>query len=145
MAEAFTKILNLRENEKQIAHKAYLKSQEAFEEKATRLYHLLKRKEDAEQTYGRYIETSSTLQKIKEQVAYIEKLNSEIIFLEKEVQFARNQMNKKQAVLNDAYIEVKKYETIIQKRKNDAAEKAAKAEMAFMDEISMNQYFSYKN
>ncbi|MBN6204957.1 flagellar export protein FliJ [Ralstonia pickettii] len=147
MAETVSliKVLNVRENEKKVAQKAYLKSQDAFEEVATKLYNVLKKKEQAEASYDNYIQTTSSLERIKEQIAYIEKLNTQIIHLQREVQFARDQMDKKQVVLNEAYIEVKKFENIIENRRKNAAEKTKKMEKSFMDEISINQYLSHKN
>ncbi len=65
--------------------------------------------------------------------------------LQREVHFARNQMEKKQQVLSDAYIEVKKFETIIDKRKQEELKELVKKEKAFLDEISINQYLSNKN
>lgn len=147
MAETVSliKVLNVRENEKKIAQKAFLKAQDAFEEVATRLYQVLKKKEKAEESYENYIQNSTSLDKIKEQIAYIEKLNTHIVLLQREVQFARNQMDNKQVVLNEAYIEVKKFESIIETRKRLKAEKMEKMEKSFMDEISINQYLSHKN
>lgn len=147
MAETVSliKVLNVRENEKKIAQKAFLKAQDAFEEVATRLYQVLKKKEKAEESYENYIQNSTSLDKIKEQIAYIEKLNTHIVLLQREVQFARNQMDNKQVVLNETYIEVKKFESIIETRKRLEAEKMEKMEKSFMDEISINQYLSHKN
>lgn len=54
-------------------------------------------------------------------------------------------MDNKQVVLNEAYIEVKKFESIIETRKRLEAEKMEKMEKSFMDEISINQYLSHKN
>lgn len=147
MAEIMSleKVLNVRENEKQAAHKDFLKSQDTFEQVATKLYHLLKKKEKAEASYDHFIHTPTTLDKIKEQISYIEKLNAEITFLQREVQLARSQMDKKQMILNDAYVEVKKFENIIEKRQKLAAEKVERMEKSFMDEISIHQYLNHKN
>ena len=142
---SLTKVLHLRENEKKIAQKAFLSSQEAFEEVATKLYHLLKKKESAEASYDEFIQQATPIERIKEQIAYIEKLNTEINMLQREVHFARNQMAKNQQVLSDAYIEVKKFETIIDKRKQEELNELVKKEKAFLDEISINQYLSNKN
>jgi flagellar FliJ protein len=68
-----------------------------------------------------------------------------INMLQREVQFARNQMEKKQVILNEAYIEVKKFESIIEKREKLEAEQEARMEKSFMDEISIHQYLSHKN
>ena len=139
------KVLTVRENEKKLAQKAFLKSQDTFEEVATKLYKLLKKKEIAEESYDNYIQTFTSIEKIKEQISYIEKLSAKINHLQGEVQLARNQMDKKQIVLNETYIEVKKFESIIESREKSAAEKTERMEKSFMDEISINQYLSHKN
>src|SRR5690625_5039107 len=93
---SLVKVLNVRENEKKAAQKDYRKSQDVFEEVATKLYHLLKKKEDAEASYDHFIQAATPLDRIKEQINYIEKLTMKINMLQREVQFARNQMEKKQ-------------------------------------------------
>lgn len=139
------KVLTVRENEKKIAQKAFLKSQDTFEEIATKLYKLLKKKEIAEESYDNYIQTFTSIDMIKEQIAYIEKLNDKINHLQREVQIARSQMEQKQTVLNEAYVEVKKFESVIESREKTAAEKTEQMEKSFMDEISIKQYLSHKN
>ena len=142
---SLTKVLHVRENEKKVAQKAFLNSQEAFEKVATKLYELLKKKEMAEASYDEFIQIMTPLERIKEQIAYIEKLNDAIIHLQREVQFARAQMEQKQQNLTAAYIEVKKFESIIKKRKQQEAERIAKLDKTFMDEISINQFLSNQN
>src|SRR5699024_1739111 len=104
MAETFvlSKILLVREKEKDEAQKAYFHSREFFEEIATRLYTLLRKKEDAEESYENYIQTTTPLDRIKEQIAYIEKLNKQILSLQSDVQEARNEMERKQTKLTNA-------------------------------------------
>ena len=142
---ALVKVLHVRENEKKAAQKDFRKSQDVFEEVATKLYQLLKKKEDAEASYDQFIQSATPLDRIKEQINYIEKLNMKINIVQREVQFARNQMEKKQGILNDAYIEVKKFESIIEIRQKHAAEQEKRMEKSFMDEISIHQYLSDKN
>src|SRR5699024_4390921 len=130
MAEIMTlsKILLVREKEKDEAQKAYFHSQEFFEEIATRLYKLLRKKEDAEASYENYIQTTTPLDRIKEQVSYIEKLNQQILNLQSKVQEARNEMEYKQRKLTDSYVEVKKFEKVIEQRKQANAEYIRKKE-----------------
>lgn len=147
MAEivSLKKVLNVRENEKNVAHKDFLKSQDAFEVVATKLYQVLKRKEVAEESYDHFMQTPTSLDKIKEQISYIEKLNTQITLLQRDVQYARSQMDQKQVILNEAYVEVKKFESIIEKRQKLELEKTERMERSFMDEISINQYLSHRN
>ncbi|AXI09084.1 flagellar export protein FliJ [Oceanobacillus zhaokaii] len=141
----FSKILHIRENEKKAAQKVYYQAMDVFEKVASELYILLKKKEAAEETYDQYIQTTTALDRIIDQVNYIQQLNNQIVLVEKNVQKARADMETKQLKLTDAHVEVKKFEKIIELRKETEANEAKQFEKTFMDEISMNQYLSDKN
>ncbi|MFA1820674.1 flagellar export protein FliJ [Virgibacillus oceani] len=147
MAEtkSFVKILHVREREEMNAQKAYQQSIDIFEQIATSFYHLLRKKEKAEMSYDELIQHATTLDKVKEQAAYIEKLNKQIVQLQSEVQQARNEMESNQSKLTDAHVEVKKFQNIIESRNNSEIEKEKKLERNLMDEVSLQQYISYKN
>jgi len=142
MAEtiALSKILRIREQEKMDAEKSYQQSMAFFENIATRMYTLLKRKETAESSFERGMQDIIPIEKIKEQVAYIEELNKQIINLQAEVNQARNEMDVKQSKLTDAHIEVKKFEKMIAHRKQVKKEVLQKYENEAMNEISIQQY-----
>lgn len=141
---ALSKVLHIRENEKTRAQKAYQKSIDSFEEVATQLYELLRKKETAENLYETYLQQSTPIGKIREQSVYIDNLNKQIIALQQNVQHARNEMESKHEYLTDAYVEVKKFEKIIEHREEEAAELIKKSERDSMDEISIRQYLSQK-
>lgn len=147
MAEtkSFVKILHVREREKMDAQKDYQQSMDLFEQTATRFYHLLRKKEEAEISYDELIQHSTTLEKVKQQATYIEKLNKQIVHLQSKVQQARSEMESKQSKLTDAHVEVKKFQNIIESRNNSVIEKEKKLERKQMDEISIQQFISYKN
>ena len=137
-----TKVLHIREMEKIDAQKAYNQSMESFEEVATRLYQLLKKKEDAEESYEESIQETTPIEIIRQQMDYIEMLSRKIVKLEQDVQNARMEMENKHGKLKDAHVEVKKFEKIIQIRKQSAKEMEKKLEKETMDEISINQYLA---
>ncbi|ASN05725.1 flagellar export protein FliJ [Virgibacillus necropolis] len=147
MAEtvALSKILNVREREKHDAQKDYHQSMEYFEGVATRLYTLLKKKENAEEVQEAYLETTISIDKIREQITYIENLNKQIVQLQRDVRTARTEMEAKQVKLTDAHVEVKKFEKIITYRKKEQQERIQKQEKIFMDELSVQQYLNQKN
>lgn len=147
MAETLvlSKILNVRENEKKDAQREYQQSMDTFERIATELYHLLKKKEVAEESYECYLHTTTQIDILKEQITYMEKLNKQIMKLQNGVQTARTKMECKQSELTDAHIEVKKYENIIEVRNKKKVENFNREEKAFMDEISIQQYVIHKN
>lgn len=147
MAETLvlSKILSVRESEKKDAERAYHSAMKQFEEIAKQLYHLLKKKEDAEVSYENYLHQTTSIDMIKEQITYIENLNNRIMKLQSEIQEARTHMESKQVRLTDAYIEVKKFEKMIEGRRQTQAESLKKEERAMMDEISIQQYLIHKN
>lgn len=142
---SLSKILNVREQEKKSAEKDYRISMDIFEKIAMKLYEALKKKENAENAYDSYLQEVTPIDVIKEQVTYIEILNKQIVHLQKEVQQARTAMELRQDKLAEAHIEVKKFEKIIEHRQLEKEELIKKEEKAMMDEISIQQYLSYKN
>ncbi|MFD1037986.1 flagellar export protein FliJ [Virgibacillus byunsanensis] len=147
MAEtmALSKILHIRENEKKNAQRVYHQSIEFFENIATQLYNLLKKKEAAEDSYELYLKETTPIDKIKEQVIYIELLNNQIMSLQNDVQKARTDMENNQEKLTSAFVEVKKFEKIIEYRHKEKEEMIKKNDNALMDETSIQQYLSQKH
>ncbi|SHG85750.1 flagellar export protein FliJ [Virgibacillus chiguensis] len=140
-----TKLLHVRETEKVQAQKAYQQAIDCFENSATQLYQLLKKKEVAEEIYEECMQQTTTLEKLRKQVDYLEKLNAMIVHLQEEVQKARADMEAKQSDLTEAHVETKKFEKMITHRKQRETEAQEKLEKAMMDEISMQQFLKYKN
>lgn len=142
---ALSKILTVREREKKDAQLLYHQSIENFEKTATRLYDLLKRRENAEDSYNVFLEGTASIDRIMEQTTYITAMNKQITTLQYSVQKARSTMEAKQEKLTDAHVEVKKFEKIIESRETEQKKMALKLEQASMDEISIQQFLSRKN
>lgn|SRR5690625_2589284 len=142
--QTLSKILNIREKEKKDAQLAHHESTIHFEEIATKLYTLLDKKENAEEVYEQDFANLTSIDKIREQMSYIEFLNQQIISAKEQVNKARNVMEVKQVKLTDAHVEVKKYEKIIEFRNQEQLKSEIRAEQIMMDEISTQQYISRK-
>lgn len=138
----FSKLLDLKEKEKDHAQKAYHQSMDNFEDVAMNLYTLLKKKEDAEQAYDTSLQGNMTIEEIRKQNRYIDTLTKQIAAVQYDVQRARNDMETKQSELTDAFIEVKKYEKIIAYREKERMEQLKKTETQTMDDISIRQYLA---
>jgi len=138
------KILSVREQEKKTAQMEQITAQNYFEKVATQLYHVLKTKEEAEQTLQSYMKTKAAIERIKEQSLYIDSLNKNIMKLQGQVQKARQEKEKKQQILTEAHIEMKKIEKMIERRAKEQKEQEEKLQMNLMDEISIQQ-FTAKN
>lgn len=139
-----TKILDIREKEKQDAQLAYRKSVDVFEEVATELLDLLRKKEAAESSYEQGLTSNMHLNFIQDQLAYIESLEKKVSELQGKVSYARSNMEMKQQVLSDAHVETKKFEKIIEFRTSELLDKVKKVEESFMNEVSIQQYLSHK-
>lgn len=137
-----SKVLQVRENEKKDAVLVYNQAIEKFENVATKLYQMLRKKEMAEQTVEAYKETITPIDSIIEQMTYIESLNQQIRSLQTAVNEAREEMELKQLLLTESYKEVKKFEKLIENRLLAEKNAQMKLDMAAMDEISIQQFIS---
>lgn len=139
--KVFSKILNVREKERKDAEIAHQKSIQTFEEVATKLYELLKKKEAMETIYTNSRQ-KITIDRLREQQDYIASLKQQIVSLQQSVSEARMKMDTNQKYLSETHIEVKKFETIIDIRKKERQKIEQKLEQSSMDEVSMQQYLS---
>ena len=134
------KVLEVKEQEKQEAQINRVRAVDEFEKVAHQLYQQLKEKEVAEERYIEKMQDQFTIDKMKAQSLYINNLSSRIVMLQQHVQKARRKMEKAQEMLNEAHIEVKKIEKMIDIRETEKAEEERIIENALMDEMSMRQY-----
>ncbi|MFC4557117.1 flagellar export protein FliJ [Virgibacillus kekensis] len=141
---ALSKILHVRENEKQDAQKAYQLAVDSFEDTATKLYNLLRKKEAVEELYENSLHKPTSIETIREQAGYMDMLNAQVNILQVDVQHARGKMESKHEELKTAHVEVKKFEKIIEHRDTDRIQLMKKNEAVSMDEISVQQYLSRK-
>lgn len=136
---ALYKILDLRNEEKNEALLEQKRAVDQFEKVAKQLYAQLKTKEEAETKLNVYMKSEFII-KIREQTVYIESLKQKINELQREVQIARANMERKQQVVTEKHVELKKIEKMIEKRIQQKKENARIAEMKQMDEISLNRF-----
>lgn len=134
------KVLEVREQEKDQAQLNRVQAVEQFEQIAQQLYEQLKAKETAEERLANKMKEAFTIDKMIVQSRYIDNLSNKIITLQHHVQQARVKMEQAQELLNEAHIEVKKIEKMIEIREAELAEERELAEAALMDEMSMRQY-----
>nr|WP_318540798.1 flagellar export protein FliJ [Terribacillus saccharophilus] len=144
MAEAkvFEKILRMKERERKTAQQAFAEKQQQFEGAATTLYELLKKKEDAEAQLSNGLAASVPIQRLSEHHEFLETINRRIDRAQIAVQFARNAMLEKQELLSEAYIEVKKIEKLLEKKRQEAWRKLQEEENKQMDDISIRQFLA---
>ncbi|WP_138414833.1 flagellar export protein FliJ [Aquibacillus sediminis] len=142
--ETFQKLLVVRERDKNLAKKNYQQSVQFFENLASELYQLLKNKEDAEKEYQQQLANTSSVTMLSHYSLYIQRIKTKIGELQSSVNQARQEMNDKQQQLTEAHIEVKKFEKIIEKKRQTATFKQKHEENKFMDEITVTQFINSK-
>lgn len=136
------KVLQIREQEKTIAQKEKNEATVIFEKQATVLYELLKKKEHAEVLMNQYMQTYTSIEKIKEQSMFIQSMTRKASTLQQNVQQAREKMLEKQAYLTETHIEMKKIEKLIERKKQARQEELIREENILMDELSIRQFTS---
>src|SRR5699024_6600508 len=83
------KVLQIREQEKTIAQKEKNEATVIFEKQATALYELLKKKEHAEVLMNQYMQTYTSIEKIKEKSMLIQSMTKKKSTLQQNEQKTR--------------------------------------------------------
>lgn len=137
---ALQKILEVKDYEKSDAELDYTKSVKVFEDVATKLYDLLKRKEELTIANEKQLEkglTISLIQMNEKTIAYLQK---EIDRLQLNTKEARKKMNEKERFLTFKAIDLKKYEKMKEIKQQQFTEDEKRVEQKFLDEISVQQF-----
>ena len=111
----FNKILDIREQEKVQTEMAYKEAVKTFEEVATKLYDLLKKKEDLIEYQNERLHIGASIDEINHYARFITSLEKTIEEFQKKVVQARTKMNWHEDKLLEKNIEVKKYEKMREK------------------------------
>ncbi|PYZ93145.1 flagellar export protein FliJ [Salipaludibacillus keqinensis] len=134
------KVLEVKDFEKTDAELAYTESVKHFEGVATKLYELLKRKEELILANERKLEKGLTISMIQLNEETISYLQKEIDHLQVNTQEARKRMNEKERYLTFKSIDLKKYEKMKEIKKTQYIENEKRTEQRFLDEISVQQF-----
>lgn len=137
----FEKVLTLREQEKQQSEMAYKESVRDFEEVATRLYELLKKKEDLITYQNERLTVGATIDEIYHFSTFIDSLEHTIADVQKKVVQARAKMNWHEQKLLEKNLEVRKFEKMREKDFETHRTNEERMEMLQLDELSSLQYF----
>ncbi|MFC7061210.1 flagellar export protein FliJ [Halobacillus seohaensis] len=144
--QTFHKIKDLQDREKKTKQKIYQEQVDQFETVATQLFEVLKEKEKAEEKFQEELKKATVqAQSFILHEQYIEQLDYNINLLQPKVQQARSEMEKAHQNFSSAYIEVKKYEKLIENKRVKRELWMKSEENKSMDELSTRQYLNYKN
>lgn len=136
----FEQVLTIREQEKQQVEVAYKESVRTFEEVATKLYELLKKKEDLISFQNDRLAIGATIEEIHHYSTFISSLEQTINDVQKKVMEARAKMNWHEQKLLEKNLEVRKYEKMKEKDFEQHKIEQDRLEMLQLDEIASLMY-----
>ena len=136
----FEKILDVREQEKTQTEITYKESVKQFEEVATKLYDLLKKKEDLLAYQNERLTIGASIDEINHYARFIDSLEKTIEDIQKKVVQARVKMNWHEEKLLEKNIEVKKYEKMREKDMQVFQIEQERVEVIRLDELSSMAY-----
>lgn len=141
----FDKILHIKEKEKQDALKVFQTAAEKFEAAATKLYDLLKRKEDLETFQSEKLNKGLSIQEMRHNQQFIINLQKSIDFYQQMVINARNRMEFYQEKLIESNVEEKKFIKMKEKGFQTYRQGLKFLEGKQMDDISIQQFIGRGN
>lgn len=136
----FEKVLTIREQEKNETEMAYKESVRSFEEIATKLYDLLKKKEDLIAFQQDRLTVGSSIDEIHHYARFIDSLEKTIAEVQQKVIQARAKMNWHEEKLLEKNLEVRKFEKMREKDFKLFQQEQDRIESLFLDEISLLTY-----
>ena len=136
----FEKILTVCEQEKTETELAYKEAIRSFEEIATKLYELLKKKEDLIAFQQERLKIGSSIDEISHYSRFITSMERMIEEVQQRVVQARTKMNWHEQKLLEKNLEVRKYEKVREKDFAAYKEEQNRLETILLDEISSITY-----
>lgn len=136
----FNNLLSIREQEKSETEMAYKEAVRQFEEVATKLYDLLKKREDLMNFQQERLQVGASIDEINHYTKFIDSLEKTIADVQQKVQQARAKMNWHEEKLLEKNIEVRKFEKMREKDFEAYKEEQNRLETIQLDELSSLAY-----
>ncbi len=137
----FEKILVVKEQEKSESELAFKESVQVFEEIATKLYDLLKKKEDLITFQQERLKVGSSIDEINHYSKFIDSMEKTIEDVQQKVVQARAKMNWHEQKLLEKNLEVRKYEKMRENDFEHFKEDQLRTEAILLDELSTIAYY----
>ncbi|MBS7344553.1 MAG: flagellar export protein FliJ [Caryophanon sp.] len=135
-AYRFEQILTVREQEKNETEQAYKASVQAFEEVATKLYELLRKKEALLAYQTERLQHGSTIEEIHQNARFLDSLEKMVDTVQQKVVQARAKMSWYEERLLEKNLEVRKYEKMKERDFEQFQQEQLRVEAIFLDELS---------
>lgn len=132
----FEKILGVKEQEKTESEIAFKESVQVFEEIATKLYDLLKKKEDLISYQQERLMIGSSIDEVKHYSKFIDSMEKTIADVQQKVVQARAKMSWYEERLLEKNLEVRKYEKMKERDFEQFQQEQLRVEAIFLDELS---------
>ncbi|WP_180316698.1 flagellar export protein FliJ [Shouchella shacheensis] len=133
-------VMNVCKQQKDIAEQAYREASGDFEEVATTLYHLLKRKEDLESSLEETLDQRATVLRVMGEEKHLEWIRQRIVRQEKETEQARRLMQHKKNKRDELALAYKQYERIREQKQALYEEEQKKLEAQTLDELASSRF-----
>ncbi|ERN53134.1 flagellar biosynthesis chaperone FliJ [Alkalihalophilus marmarensis] len=137
---ALQKVMNVKEQEQKNSQNQYTEAMNQFEQVATELYDLLKKKEELEQTGREKVTKGISIYELQSSQSQLLRLQQAINETQHTTQLARERMNRKQQDMVKHSIEFKKYEKMKQVKQEQFKEEQRRLENAQMDDIAIQLF-----
>lgn len=137
----FEKILVVKDQEKTESELAFKESVQVFEEIATKLYDLLKKKEDLIEYQQERLKIGSSIDEISHYSKFIDSMEKTIEDAQQKVVQARAKMNWHEQKLLEKSLEVRKYEKMRERDHERFIENQLHIEAIQLDELSTIAYY----
>lgn len=137
----FEKILVVKDQEKTESELAFKESVQVFEEIATKLYDLLKKKEDLIEYQQERLKIGSSIDEINHYSKFIDSMEKTIEDAQQKVMQARAKMNWHEQKLLEKSLEVRKYEKMRERDYERFIEDQLHIEAIQLDELSTIAYY----
>lgn len=136
----FEKILVVREQEKNETEIAFKESVRVFEEAATKLYDLLKKKEDLIEFQQERLRVGSSIDEVNHYARFLDSMEKTIVDVQQKVVQARAKMNWHEQKLLEKNLEVRKFEKMRERDFESFREEQERIEAIRLDELSTIAY-----
>lgn len=141
----FEKVLTYREQEKNETESAYKNAVQQFEQVATKLYEMLKKKEDVVADQQRKMIAGFSIDKIHHYARFIDSMEKRIAEIQQEVVQARMKMNWYEEKLLEKTMEVRKFEKMREKDREHHRAEMEHMEAMRLDELSTLKFRKKEN
>jgi len=141
----FEKVLTFREQEKTETEVEFKGSVEAFETVATKLYDLLKKKEDTLTEQQVKMTVGFSVNEIHYYARFISSLEKRITVVQQQVMQARSKMNWYENKLLEKTLEVRKFEKMKEKDREHHRAEMEQLEAIQLDELSTLKFRRREN